>query len=291
MSTIRSMTRRARPRHFGAFVIVLLSLNAVAERVSAPEGGHWDMVVCADPHAMPFSRSDGAGFENAIAALLAEHLEASLHVDWYPFTSDMIDLRLREGHCDILMGVPDGHEPLLTSVAYYRSPYVFVVRSESDFVIESLDDPRLSGTRIGLQDFGIPPHHSLTYRGLDANIVANYGAQRYAAREDPLADVVKAVIAGDIDVGVAWGPVGGYYALPYGGALTVVPVLPEIEVMPRFLSMVVPMTIGVRQGDDALRDRLSIAIAERWDEIQAILDSFGIPRTPTPRPLVRRSDP
>lgn len=45
-------------------------------------------------------------------------------------------------------------------------------------------------------------------------------------------------------------------------------------------------TIGVRSNDEALRDRLSVALAQRWDDTQAVFDEYGVPLLPLPRPTV-----
>lgn len=233
--------------------------------------------MCADPHAMPFSDRSGAGYENAIAALIAEELGARLVFDWYPQMQDMIDLRLRDGHCDVVMGVPDGTPPLLTTIAYYTSPYVFVYRADAGFELSSLDDPVLADLRIGLQNAGMPPHDSLVTRGLAGSIVAEYGNTRYAPVEDPQSRLVAAVLAGEVDVGVSWGPPAGYYAARHEGELVVVPLEPAVDPNPPFTPLYLPMTMGVRQGDEALRDALNAAIAARWHDIQAVLDSFSVP--------------
>src|SRR5690606_17160342 len=239
----------------------------------AADSGKWEMAVCADPHAMPLSDRSGEGYENKIAEILADELGAELRFDWYPQMQDMIDLRFRGGHCDIVMGVPDGAEPLLTTISYYPSPYVFVYRTDSGISVASLDDPGLAELRIGLQNAGMPPHDSLLARGLADSIVAEYGTERYATRDDPQARLVEAVLAGEVDVGVSWGPPAGYYAAQYPGELKVVPIEPAIDPMPPFTNLQVPMTMGVRRGDEALRDRLSAAVVNRWEDVRSVLES------------------
>jgi len=248
----------------------------------------WEMIVCADPNAMPMSHRDQTGFENRIAEVLADELRADLVYDWYPHV-DMIDVRLREGHCDLLLGVPDGHEPLLTTVAYYRSPYAFVYRADAPFEITSFDDEALRDARIALQAIGIPPHDSLIRRGLSSNIVASFGTESYATRADPRARVVEAVVAGEADVGIAWGPVAGYYGSRSDVPVIVRAVSPIFD--PPFSSQVFAMTVGMRRGDAALRDQVSYAIANRWEEIQAILDEYGVVLESSQRPTAPRELP
>ncbi|HEX7021584.1 MAG TPA: hypothetical protein VF171_01925 [Trueperaceae bacterium] len=78
--------------------------------------------MCADPISLPFSYRDGSGFENRIAEILADQLHAKLTFVWWSQGPTMISDQLRAGGCDMIMGVPDGYEPLLTTIAYYRSP-------------------------------------------------------------------------------------------------------------------------------------------------------------------------
>jgi mxaJ protein len=245
----------------------------------------WELRVCAEPHAMPLSHRDGTGYENRIAYILADELGATVTFDWYPQGSDMINLRLGEGHCDLIMGVPDGFGTLMTTLAYYRSPYVFIYRADAGFNVTSLDDAVLTELRIAVQATGIPPHEGLIRRGLAANVVRDFAAESYAARPDPLAPVVKAVA----DLGLAWGPIAGYYAARSDVPLVVQPVQPVID--PPFSTQVFAMTIGVRRGDDALRDRLGIALAARWDDIQAVLEEYGVVLDPLPRPVISRTSP
>lgn len=247
----------------------------------------WEMRVCADPVSLPFSSQDESGFENRIAAILANELHASVTYDWHLFNSDMINERLREGECDLIMGIPDGYKGLLTTLAYYQSPYVFVYREDSSFDVTSLDDPVLSQLRIGVQSIGIPPYLALLRRGLEDNVVAKYGTRVGTA--DHLSELVNGVVQGDIDLGLAWGPVAGYYAKQQDVRLKLVPVTPVFEPPATFMST--PMTIGVRPGDESLRDRLNIAIAHRWDDIQAVLSDYGVQLDPLPKPVVTSDMP
>lgn len=261
---------------FFATLVITLLLWGVAN--GQPQG--WELRVCADPNSLPFSHENETGFENRVAEILAEELGARLTYVWYYQGSAMIADQLREGGCDLIMGVPDGHRELLTTVAYYRSPYVFVYRSDSPFDIESLDDPTLQTLDIGVQNTGSSPHQALLNRDLSANVKlqdsAGYGK---------LGFVIEAVASKEIDVGIVWGPIGGYYTRQQPAAFKLVPVTPEVELP--FLSMVLSMTIGMRPGDEALRDRLDIALVTRWEDIQAVLNAYRVPLSPLSKPVLQ----
>lgn len=237
----------------------------------------WEMRVCADPDSMPFSDQTQAGFENRIAAVLADELDAKLTFQWWTQDATLIPTQLREGHCDLIMGIPDGFEDLLSTIAYYRSPYVFIYRSDSSFEVASFDDPVLHDLRIGVQSTGSPPHDALVSRGLTANINLSPG------RFERIDRVIDAVVNGEIDIGLAWGAAAGYYAASQPVPLKMVPVSPLFDLDAG--SMLLSMTIALRPGDEAFRDRLDIALANRWDEIQGILGSYDVPLAELPRPV------
>lgn len=243
----------------------------------------WEMRVCGYPDSLPFSDSQEGGFENRIAVIIAEELDAELSYVWWPQDATMLRDQLGEGHCDLLLGVPAGFEELPTTVAYYQSPYVFVYRSDSGVSVQSLDDAELAELRIGLQSYGIPPHDALLNRGLADRIVL------IPPMTDDDGTVIEAVGRGDVDLAIAWGPVAAYHAGRSGVELEIVPVSPEVDIP--FISMVLPMTMGVRRGDEIFRDTLNRAISQRWDEIQAVLADYGVPVVQQGRPSASGYDP
>lgn len=273
---------RARVPLLVAVLVALLAPLAHAE-------GRWELRVCGDPIGMPMSSRDGGGFENAIAEIVADELGADLVYDWYPYGADMIDLRFRAGHCDVVMGVPEGQEPFLSSLAYYRTSYAFVYRADAPFAVASFDDPVLADLRVAIQAIGIPPHVALRNRGLGGNVVAQFGREATADRADPRAQVLETLLDGTADVAIASGPIAGYYGARLGVPLVVVPVAPSFE--PPFVTQVVSMTVGVRRGDEALRDAIGVALARRWDDVQAVLERFDVVTLPLPRPNPPRELP
>jgi mxaJ protein len=255
------------------------------------QGWTWEMLVCADPASLPFSHENETGFENEIAKILAEELHAKLIFDWWPQGPSMISDRLREGECDLIMGVPEGYGNLLTTLPYYRSPYVFVYPQSSSITVQSLYDPVLRELDIGVQGSGSAPHEALLSLGLSERVVSQYvnqpyvvwDEQEYVEPERRLAPIIEDILSGDIDIGIMWGPAAGFYATQLKESLEITPIQPEV--MPPALSMVLTMSIAVRPGDEALRDRLNVAIAEGWEEIHQVLDEYNVPLSPLPRPL------
>ena len=79
--------------------------------------------------------------------------------------------------------------------------------------------------------------------------------------------------SGEIEAGILWGPIAGYYAARGGEKLAVVPLLKETA-EPR---MAYRITFGVRNLEDEWKHQLNDIIAKRQGEIDAILLQYGVP--------------
>ncbi len=260
-------------------IVVLASVIAMATGVRGASA--WEMRVCADPYLLPFSHADGSGFDNRIAKLLADAVDADLTFVWIAQTSDMVSKYLRVGECDVIIGVQDGQQGLLSTLSLYRSPFVFVQRADRPYRVNMFDDPVLRDLRIGVQHAGSPVHEALVKRGLRDNLARAY--------EYGLARIIEDVAAGEIEVGIAFGPTVGYFAAQQSVPLVISPVTPIFE--PPFRPMFINIAVGVRQGDESLRDLLDIAIAKQWDEINAILQDYHVPTMPLQRPIATIGGP
>jgi mxaJ protein len=236
--------------------------------------------VCADPNNLPFSNERGEGLENRLAALLADELGAKVRYTWWAQRRGFVRSTLQAGDCDVVMGVPSAMDMLMTTRPYYRSTYVFVWRADRHYDIRSFDDPRLRTLRIGVQMVGddfanAPPAHALANRGMVAN-VRGYNVYGDYAQETPTAGILDALVRGDVDVAVVWGPLAGWYAGRQKVPLELVPVSPQIDLP--FLPMVFDIALGVRRGDTALAVRLENAMDRRQSDIDALLDEYHVPR-------------
>jgi quinoprotein dehydrogenase-associated probable ABC transporter substrate-binding protein len=236
--------------------------------------------VCADPNNLPFSNRRGEGFENKLAELLARDLNAQVEYTWWAQRRGFFRSTLKAGLCDIVMGVPASFEMTLTTSPYYRSTYVFVSRKDRNLALQSFDDPRLHQLKIGVQMIGddfanTPPAHALTNRHIITNVEGFmiYGDYR---EENPPARIIDAVAQGRIDTAVVWGPLAGYFARRARVPLAVVPVTPQID--QPFLPFVYDISLGVRRGEQAFKDRLDEILERRRPEIEHLLDEYGIPR-------------
>jgi mxaJ protein len=238
-----------------------------------------ELRVCADPNNLPFSNAAGEGFENRIAALLADDLGATLTYTWHAQRRGFLRETLKAGLCDLVPGLPSNMEGVRTTRPYYRSVYTFVTREDGP-PIASFNDPVLKDLVVGVQLIGddgwnTPPAHALTRRGIVQNIrgYTLYGDYR---EPNPPARIVTAVAEREIDVAVVWGPLAGYFAPRQSTLLRVIPVKPLFD-GPQ-LPMVWDISMAVRKEDETLRQEVDGFLSRHAREIDAILSEYGVPR-------------
>jgi mxaJ protein len=237
--------------------------------------------VCADPNNLPFSNSRGEGFENRLVQIVAHELNARVEYTWWAQRRGFVRETVTAGACDVIPGVPVGFERTLVTRPYYRSSYVFVTRRDRGLSLRSFDDPALRRMKIGVQlvgDDGVntPPAQALAVRHMAANVV---GFPLYGdyAQPNPPARIVDAVARGEVDAAIVWGPLAGYFAGKQSTGLSLMPISGASD--PR-LPMAFEIGVGVARRVSALRDEIDGVLARRHDEIDRMLDSFGLPREP-----------
>jgi len=238
--------------------------------------------VCSDPDNLPFSNRQLQGFENKIATLVAKEFGASPSYIWWGqrrgFIRNTMNATLKEARCDVVIGVPQGYDLVLTTKPYYRSTYVFVYPKAKGFQIKSLDDPLLKKLRIGVHLLGDdytnpPPVHELAKRGIVDNVI---GFDTFYSSQNPPGKIIDAVASGKIDVAIVWGPIAGYFAARQPVALEVVPVPSGKTDLP----FAFDISMGVRPGDQALKMKLEKVIDAKQAEISKILADYGAPLLP-----------
>jgi quinoprotein dehydrogenase-associated probable ABC transporter substrate-binding protein len=243
-----------------------------------------ELRVCADPNNLPFSNERREGFENRLAQLIGGELGATVRYTWRPQRRGFIRNTLASGACDLVMGMPANAERVLTTQPYYRSTYVFVYRKDRGLTVRSLDDPKLKQLKIGVQLVGddyanTPPVHALSRRGIIGNLVGFSVLGDYS-QENPPARIIDAVVAGQVDLALAWGPMAGYFAKQSGADLVVIPVSPDRD--PPSLEFTFDIALAVRPDDTALRDELEAVLARKEPEIRRVLTEYGVPLVPPP---------
>src|SRR5918993_1683312 len=137
-------------------VLIMSAASAPAQTTGL--GGAIELVdadvlrVCADPNNMPFSNEAREGIENKLAEFLAPKLgRRSVAYTFFPQVTGFVRNTLGANKCDVIMGYPQGDELVQNTNPYYRTIYALVFKPGSGLDgVESLDDPRLKGKRIGI---------------------------------------------------------------------------------------------------------------------------------------------
>jgi quinoprotein dehydrogenase-associated probable ABC transporter substrate-binding protein len=230
--------------------------------------------VCADPSNMPFTDESGDGFENRLAEFVARETgRKSVAYTWFPMVMGFVRNTLSANRCDIIMGYPQGDELVQNTNAYYRSSYVLIYRKGAGLDgVQSLDDPRLAGRRIGVVQ-GTPPGSPMAKAGLmkTAKIYPLMVDTRLAPS---MAEVmIEELGKGVIDAAVPWGPMAGYYAKKSGLDLAVIPLAKDTSGS----RMAFRITMGVRPSDQEWKRTLNTLIKEKQQEINKILRDYGVP--------------
>lgn len=228
--------------------------------------------VCADPNNMPFSTERGEGFENRLAELLADKLGKGLSYSWYPQATGFVRNTLAAHKCDVIMGIPQGDDLVQVTNPYYRTAYALVLKQGHGLDgVETLGDPRLKGKRIGIVA-GTPPGNNMAVNGLMAN-AKPYPLVIDTRVDSSAAAMMRDLASGEIDAGILWGPMAGYYARRTNPAVTIVPLVKETT-GPR---MAYRIAMGVRYTDQEWKRQLNRIIRENQPAINGLLMSFGVP--------------
>ena len=230
--------------------------------------------VCADPDNMPYSNSKQEGFEDKIAAVLAQELGKKLSFQYAYYRQGFLRNTLNANRCDYVMSTTSDNDSMRTSVPYYRSGFVFVYRKSSGYNITDWDAPDLRKGIIGIVGQS-PPTRPLA----DHNLMEN--ARPYRLQRDlnfPPSQLIDDLVKGDIDVAIVWGPIAGYFAKQAAIPLVVVPI-PGYEDKNVKGKENWNISIGVRNKDKARAEELNKAIANRQADIDKILDQYGVPHS------------
>jgi len=265
----------------GVAMVCIAMLAAPAERPHA-QGGALDLQlelvdpkvlrVCADPNNLPFSNEKGEGFENKVSELLAAKLDKKLAYVWYPQATGFVRNTLGAHRCDLIPGFPQGDELVQSTNPYYRTAYALVIKPGTSLDdLDRLGDPRLAGKRIGIVA-GTPPATYLAVNGLMRS------AKPYPLVVDTRVDssaqaMMRDLANGEIDVGILWGPMAGYYARQANPPLRVVPLLKESGGP----QLAFRIAMGVRATDQNWKRQLNRLIAENQGDLNRLLLSFGVP--------------
>lgn len=228
--------------------------------------------VCADPQNMPFSNEKGEGFENKLVDLIADKLGLHVSYTWLPQVVGHVATLPDDSECDILMGYAQGTGLIEDSNPYYRTSYVLIYRADDKSLadVESLADERLRSKTIGILA-RTPPVSNMAINGLMGNARPFETGDRTPA--SAAADVIAAIASGEIDAGILWGPLGGYYAQSAKVPLALVPLVKE-KAGP---ATVYGITMGVRPNEPEWKHKLNKLIAQNQPAINAMMSEYNVP--------------
>jgi quinoprotein dehydrogenase-associated probable ABC transporter substrate-binding protein len=227
---------------------------------------------CGDPRNLPFSNDKGEGFENKLAELFAAKLGKKLSYTYIPQATGFVRMTLGSYRCDTIMGFPQGDEQAQVTIPYYRTTYALIAKQGSGLEdVTTIDDPKLKDKRIGVVA-RTPPTTTMALNGLLAR------AKSYPLFIDTRADssaqaMIDDLARGDIDCGILWGPMAGYYASRTEPPLLVVPLTKETAGPP----MTFRIGMAVRPADQEWKRTLNKLITENQSEINKLLISYHIP--------------
>jgi quinoprotein dehydrogenase-associated probable ABC transporter substrate-binding protein len=260
-----------------AFALIALASNA-AYAQAEDNSGSLELVdpdvfrACGDPRNLPFSNEKGEGFENKLAELFAAKLGKKLRYTYFPQATGFVRMTLESHRCDVIMGFPQGDDLAQVTVPYYRTTYALVFKPGSGLEgVTAINDPKLRDKRIGIVA-GTPPGTNMAINGLMAH------AKPYPlvidTRVDSSAQAMMDDLArGDIDCGILWGPMAGYYASKANTPMVVVPLVKE-TIGPQLAYRI---GMAVRPSDQEWKRTLNRLIADNQAEINKLLIAYGIP--------------
>lgn len=232
--------------------------------------------VCGDPNFLPYSNQSQQGFENKVASAVAKWLGEPLQYTWASYRGhggfpQFLSTTLDAGKCDVVMSIPYGSREELSTRPYYISSYVFVYPKSKNYSISSMDSPELKRLRIGLER-DTPAEEGLKMRGLIPGTVRTFDISG-DSNESP-ESMLAALKNGEIDVLITWQPAIGAFLRNY----------PELEVasVPNMRTLGAPeqysfpMSMGVREGNDPLKQRLDDVIQKHQAELTTLLSENGV---------------
>jgi quinoprotein dehydrogenase-associated probable ABC transporter substrate-binding protein len=229
-----------------------------------------ELRVCADPHNLPFSNDQKAGFENKVAAIIAADLELPLTYVWFPQTVGFVRNTLRTRACDLVMGAVAGDAEMDTTSAYYRAGYMLVTRAADGIAAHAVDDPALATKRFGYIAATPPTDLLLKHKLLDH--ATSYALTVDTRVENPARQMLTDLLDDKIDVALVWGPIVQYAITDKHLPLKAV----MLDAEPDEPRLDYAIAMGVRANEPEWRRRINQALARHRAEIDAVMASYGI---------------
>lgn len=272
-----------------AAALCCAALASAAVRADDPalpnnDGADGILRVCADPNNMPLSNDKGEGYENKIANEMAHDFGYKVEYTYFPQRIGFVRHTLRDKaensqryKCDLIVGVPKGYDLTSTTQPYLRSTYAMVLPNKPEFAgIKTPEDLlELPPDQLHKLRFGIftqtPAVDWLLNHGL-IDQARSYQVQTGDPNAYPGEIVERDLTSGNVDVAFLWGPIAGYFAKRAGDKVRIVPFPPEKDIHFDY-----QISMGVRYGEKAWKDKVDQWIGTHQDKIDQILTSYSVP--------------
>jgi quinoprotein dehydrogenase-associated probable ABC transporter substrate-binding protein len=239
---------------------------------------------CIDPSNLPFSNTQGEGFENRIADLFAKKLGLPVRSYALPQRMNFIRNTLRyrlpgqDFRCDIVMSVPAGYDQASATMPYYRSTYMLVypkgkgldqIKTGADLF--ALPREVRNKLTVGIFDRS-PASVWLARHGMEAQ-AKPYPMLSPDPEQYPGEIIEKDLAQGRIDAAIVWGPIAGYYAKRVRNLdLALIPLKSEAGVKFDY-----EIAMGVRYGEREWKDTVEKLITDNRAAITQILREYNVP--------------
>lgn len=273
------MKERARPR-LAAVLLCTALLWSGATQSAEP------LRVCADSRNLPLSDSSGRGFENVLAQMIASDLRRPLEFVWRFRRGSLREDLAGAGRCSLVLGVPVQDVDARLTAPYYRSSYVFVTRADRHLDVHAFADAALRHLRIGVYSGNAaaewtPPGRLAAAHGLSPQVRA-FRVSGGPLSGNPAKALIDALAAGEIDVGVGWGPILAYFAARASSPMTWVPV-DEDPAHPDIATQY-SVAMAVPPDEHRLQVELEDFLSRHRAEIRQLLADYHVPLQPLPDP-------
>ena len=278
-------------------LLALTGLSACGSTPQVQTQNGEPLKVCAAENEMPYSNSQGEGFENKLAEFIGKELGRKVeYVAWKDprfFIRDFLDKK----ECDLVMGLDTGDPRVATTQPYYRSGYAFITKEEQASAAQNWDSELIKNAkRIAFMP-GTPAEIMLRAVGR-YNEMFNYlhelvgfksPRNQYVKYE--AAKLVGEVASGKAEVAVLWAPAAARYvkAASTPLAMTVIPdnnKRADGQKVPHHFST----SMGVRKDNQALLAIMNGIIQSKQDEIYDILEAENIPLLPQDQPALANNN-
>ncbi|MES1942054.1 protein MxaJ [Salinisphaera sp. T5B8] len=265
-------------------LLSLAAVSAIVVTASAQVSAAEPLRICAAKNELPFSASDGSGFENRIAEIVAKEMGREAEFVWADDPGIyLVPNYLNQDKCDVITGVDAGDPRVATTEAYYRSSYVFIYPENDGVTVTDWDSPDLAR----MTRFAVSPYSPVEPKLRDMNkwddnlnymysLIGFKSRRNEYVRYDP-EKMISEVVDGEADIAILWGPEAARYVEASDEPLTM-NIVPDTRTRrDETLEFSYGQSMATREDDTQLRDALEQALQSGRDEIHAVLVDEGFP--------------